>query len=143
MKLLELAKKLLVGKPGSQPGRCDEMVFSEGVQVLMLSGPRSWLIERYVVEARERAGVPIDWHFAGGRAVILAFPKDAEKALASLDWWMPAFQTAAIRAKEELQDGGYEVQLLQRGGRRPPKPEEFPPGALTWDPDVGFMGSVE
>jgi len=112
---------------------------------MMLAGPRSWLIERFVVEARRRAKVPIDWHMAGGRAIILSLPGDEEKALDALDWWLPALEEAArqekARATGRGDDWAGELCLVQRGGIRPPKPEDFPPGAIAWDPDGGFYMS--
>jgi hypothetical protein len=141
--LIELARRLLEGTPGTTPPPCTAEVFRGGVQVMVLAGPRSWLIERYVVEARTRAGVPIDWHFCGGRAVVLALPGDVEKAVESLEWWLPAFEEAAREAKKRGDARAYEVQLLAWGGRRPPRPDQVPNGVIAFDADGGLYASED
>lgn len=139
MKHEDKVKRLLDVK-SEQPGKCNQAVFDKGTEVLRLAGPRSWLIERYVVAARKQAGVDLDWFFAGGRAIVLTMPGDEDKAVAALNDWMPAFEEAAkLRASE---DGGYEVQIMGWGRPRPPKPNELPPNALGFDPDTNqvFLG---
>jgi hypothetical protein len=107
----KLLKKLL-GVEKTQPGRCVPKVWENGEQVLRLAGPRSWMIERYVKEAGKRAGVPLDWHFAGGRAVVLALRQDKEKACQALGELMPTFQEAAKQAVARGDENAYEVQIL-------------------------------
>jgi hypothetical protein len=129
----DLIEKLLSAE-NEQPGSCAQEVFDKGVQILRFAGPRSWMIEGYVLAASEKAGVPIDWHFAGGRAVVLALLKDDEKAHAALKSLMVTFMEAAHRSVKRGDENAYEVQVLSWGGQRPPKPEEFPEGAIGWDP---------
>lgn len=130
----KLLKKLLEVKQPGQPDRCVQNVWEHGEQVLRLAGPDSWMIEGYIRAAAQKAGVPIDWHFAGGRAVVLVLPEDKEKARQALEELMPTFQEAARQAVAQGDARAYEVQILDWGGVRPPKPEEFPPGAIGWDP---------
>jgi hypothetical protein len=144
MPIDEMLLKKLLGVEKVQPGRCVPKVWKRGEQVLRLAGPRSWMIEGYVRAAAEKAGVPIDWHFAGGRAVVLALPEDKEKACRALGELMPTFQEAARQAVARGDAEAYEVQICHWGGARPPKPEEFPPGAIGWDPALGaFMFGQE
>lgn len=123
-------KRLLQGTTKQAP-RCDTAIFDRGEMVLKLHGPRGYLIERFVVAAREEAKVPIDWHFAGGVAIVLALSEDVDKATSALVRWMPAFKEAA---KHEVgRDGGYEVSVAGWGDRRPPKPNELPSNAIGFD----------
>lgn len=124
----------LLGLKRVEPAPCSPEVWSRGEQVLRLAGPRMWMIEGYVRAAAKKAGVPIDWHFAGGRAVILALPEDKEKACKALEEILPTFQEAARQAVARGDEDAFEVQICHWGGVRPPKPEEFPPGAIAWDP---------
>lgn len=141
----------LLGAEKVQPDECLPKVWKDGEQVLRLAGARSWMIEGYVRAAAKKAHVPIDWHFAGGRAVILALPEDKEKACQALRDLLPTFQEAARQAVARGDEDVYEVQILHWGGVRPPKPEDFPPGAIAWDPvfnafmfeDKGTHGSVK
>lgn len=133
-----LTKLLKVEK--EQPDSCAPDVWERGEQVLRLAGPRSWMIEGYVRAAAKKAFIPIDWFFAGGRAVVLALPEDKEKASKVLRDLMPTFEEAAYWAVIRGDDDAYPVQILDWGGVRPPKPEEFPPGAIGWDPALNaFM----
>lgn len=134
-----LLKELLVVKR-EEPAPCAPEVWNEGEQVLRFAGPRMWMIEGYIRAASKKAGVPIDWHFAGGRAVVLALPKDKDKACQALRELMPTFQEAAKQAVARGDEDSYEVQVLDWNGLRPPKPQDFPPGAIGWDPALNaFM----
>jgi hypothetical protein len=148
-----------------QPGRCDSSVFQNGVQVVALAGPRAWMVERFVREVRRRAtaklvagfsrsalinrtaeklsalvglGAQVDWHYAGGIAIVLA-DSDRENLDAVFDVTealMPSLREAAKRAVGR--DGGYALQIMRWGGRRPPKPDELKAmGAIGWAIDVG------
>lgn len=117
---------------------CDQEIWRLGVQILRFAGPRSWMIETFVRAASEQAGIPMDWHFAGGRAVVLCLPGDKGKAMKSLMDLMPTLEEAAKRAKARGDESAYEVQILEWNGERPPKPEDFPPNAIAWDPATGM-----
>lgn len=66
---------------GPDPEPCDARLFKDG-KVIAVVGETggSNHFERLIRAASRRAGVPIDWHFAGGRAIVLAFEKDAQRA---------------------------------------------------------------
>jgi len=50
-------------------GTCSQDIYQNGTVVTVLSG-LSRVIEAIVTEAAHRSGEPIDWHYAGGRAVV-------------------------------------------------------------------------
>ena len=55
----------------TQPGtKCDADLYENGRTVCLLHGC-STAIEAVVVRVRESLGVPLDWHFIGGRANVL------------------------------------------------------------------------
>ena len=65
----------------SEPMPCNSDLFENGVQIALIGDcGGSNHFEQLIQAASRRAGVPIDWHFAGGRARVLAYEKDAEKA---------------------------------------------------------------
>jgi hypothetical protein len=66
---------------------CDDQLFKTGRAVLILSGLASTAIEAQVVRWREELKVPIDWHYVGGRAVVLVLPKDLERVRDHLRWF--------------------------------------------------------
>ena len=66
----------------TQPdSRCDSDISENGHTVAVMAGT-STAIEAIVVRVREELGVPIDWHFLGGRANILTTaPADWDDAI--------------------------------------------------------------
>lgn len=90
-----------------QPGRCSPDVWEHGTQVMVLAGPRSWVIERWVREVAKRSQLAVDWSFFGGRAVIQAVLKDnveQERLAYAIGDLLPTLQEATRRTCEwELQ----------------------------------------
>jgi len=78
----------------------------------------------------------------GGSAVRIialtaqAMAGDEEKALAAIEYWIPALDEASWQSKARG-DGGYELSISGRGGSRPPRPDQVPPGTLAFDADGG------
>jgi len=70
---------------GPDPVPCRQDLFEHG-DVVKVFGEvgGSNRFERLVQMASRSAGVPIDWHFSGGRAVVLAMPCNFDKALEAL-----------------------------------------------------------
>ena len=56
----------------SDPSKCEKDIYENGQMVAMIAGPRSATIEDWVTGVREASGQRVDWHFAGGRAIVLA-----------------------------------------------------------------------
>lgn len=66
---------------GPDPAPCNDELFKRGEVVTVFGDVGgSNRFERLIQMASKSAGVPIDWHFSGGRAVVLAMPKDFDKA---------------------------------------------------------------
>jgi hypothetical protein len=57
---------------GSTPQPCDPEIFSKGVQVFVTDTLGSNAIESWVRKVSDLSGQPVDWHWAGGRARVLA-----------------------------------------------------------------------
>lgn len=51
---------------------CDESLYKHGTMVAMINGPRSTTIDPWVIGIAQATGQPVDWHMAGGRAIVLA-----------------------------------------------------------------------
>jgi len=73
---------------GSTPPPCDPKIFSEGVQVFMTDTIPSNAMEYWVKQVAEISGQPVDWHFAGSRARVLALG-DIERVQAVIAALMP------------------------------------------------------
>jgi hypothetical protein len=71
---------------------CNERLFKDGVAVLALAGLASTAIEAQVVRWREEIGVPIDWHYVGGRAIVFCLFVDVEKVRENLQYFSPMYQ---------------------------------------------------
>lgn len=52
--------------------RCDAEVYANGVQVFLTQTIRSFNVETWVQKIAADSGQKVDWHYAGGRAIILA-----------------------------------------------------------------------
>ena len=73
---------------GPTPPPCDPRIFDEGVQVFVTSTIPSNAMEGWVRQVAERSGQPVDWHFAGGWAEVLALG-DIERVKSAIAALMP------------------------------------------------------
>lgn len=62
-------KELMIAT--SQLPACKDVFMQTGQQVVTMWGGSAKLIERFVRELSELSGQPVDWHYVGGRAVVL------------------------------------------------------------------------
>lgn len=62
---------------GPDPTPCDPKLFKQGVTVAMCATYGANHFETLIKQVREDTGRPVDWHYVGGRANVLAFLKDA------------------------------------------------------------------
>ena len=73
-KALEAAKELLktwqIKAPSSAP--CQDDIYKNGTCLFVTHSISSDSIEAWVKQVAKKSGQPVDWHFAGGRARILA-----------------------------------------------------------------------
>ena len=75
------------------PPPCDAEIFKRGEAVMLFHGPRSGLIEEWVKKLAAETQTHTDWHFAGGRAVVLVLGGEAERG---------KVRAAAVRLWPEL-----------------------------------------
>jgi hypothetical protein len=59
-----------VATDGPTPKPCDPKIFEDGEIVCMLEGSSN-RVENWVRSVAEKAKAQVDWHYAGGRAMIL------------------------------------------------------------------------
>jgi hypothetical protein len=57
---------------GPDPPPCDPEIFAKGIQVFVTDTLDSATMEGWVKQVAEYSGRPVDWHWYGGRAVVLA-----------------------------------------------------------------------
>lgn len=73
---------------GPDPTPCDREVFESGALVFVTHSIPSNAMERWVKRVADHGGQRVDWHFAGGRAHVLALG-DLQRVQASLDALKP------------------------------------------------------
>ena len=101
---------------GPDPAPCRQDLYDHGETVAVIGDTGgSNRFERLIQAASRRAGVPIDWHFVGGRARVLALPGDVVKAKEALDAEVfPVLNglapegTLLVREEWECRDGSQE-----------------------------------
>lgn len=72
----------------TQPNsKTDPKLKVSGVPVLIVAGLASTAMEAQVIRWREEVGKPLDWFFAGGRAVVLCLPEDRALYAKKLSFW--------------------------------------------------------
>ncbi len=91
--------------------KCDPKIWKQGQAVLILAGPRSWMIEAWVQKVSELSGLAMDWSYFGGRAVVrtLAAVDAAVKALSN---YLRELELAAKAAVQRKDSGAYELQYM-------------------------------
>jgi len=69
---------------GPDPTPCDAQIFEKGKVVFIGDSVSSNAMERWVKRVAEVSGEPVDWHFAGGRALVKT-TGDLKKVKLALD----------------------------------------------------------
>ena len=71
---------------GPDPQPCDPEIYEKGVHIFTTDTIPSNAMEGWVRQVAERSGQRVDWHFYGGRAVVLALGHlpDVVRAIAEL-----------------------------------------------------------
>lgn len=101
-----LAETLLDFPQDTCEGRCSDELYANGRAVAIVVGPRASIIEGWVQAVRAQARLPIDWHFFGGRAVILAIcetPEQRGRVRRTLDLLVPVL--AWVYHVHQVRDG--------------------------------------
>ena len=86
---------------GPTPPPCDPKIFSEGQQVFTTSTIPSNAMEGWVRKVAQQSGQPVDWHFVGGRARVLALG-DIERVQSVIAALMPEHDALMQKALEDL-----------------------------------------
>ena len=73
---------------GPDPAPCDDKIFKNGKCVLITHSIPSNAMEGWVKKVAEKSGQPVDWHFCGGRARVLALG-DIDKVHKAIKELMP------------------------------------------------------
>ena len=82
----DLKRRMATDGPTPQP--CDPKIFSEGISVFVTHTIPPNAMEGWVRQVAEKSGQPVDWHFYGGRANVLALG-DIDKVKAAIEELMP------------------------------------------------------
>lgn len=73
-----------------QSADCDPKVFKHGAlvaQIARADGMRSWHIEEFVKSVARETGTATDWHYCGGRALVLTLgDRDTVRAAIDVQW---------------------------------------------------------
>lgn len=75
-------------KGGATPPPCDRDVYASGTLVMMTHTIGSQEMEKWVKKVAELSGQQVDWHWAGGRACVLALG-DLTRVRAAIKEMMP------------------------------------------------------
>lgn len=68
----------------TKPPKCNSDIFKNGTTVAIITGANATVIECFVKEIARSTGQPVDWYYAGGRAVVLT-TGDVNKVRDALD----------------------------------------------------------
>lgn len=76
---------------GPTPKPCNKKIFEDGELVCMLEGSSN-RVERWVKRVAKKASAKVDWHYAGGRAMVLHLGDTAsrKRTMAAIKELMPA-----------------------------------------------------
>jgi hypothetical protein len=87
---------------GPTPPPCNPEIFKSGKEVFVTSTIPSNAMECWVKQVAEKSGQPVDWHFRGGRAIVLALG-DLEKVKKALNELMPEHDRLYQEAVRKLE----------------------------------------
>lgn len=125
-----LLEKILSAAPGV-PDPADPNVFRNGTPIMVLAGPRPWMIETWLRDCD--TANKLDWHFSGGRAQVLSLKP--EKHLQHLRATVATLAEACVRSPEA---GSYPLVYTILGDegfgpRYRAGVDAVPPGTLVVD----------
>lgn len=86
---------------GPDPPRCDPEIYRNGHGVFMTSTIPSNAMEGWVRRFAALSGQPVDWHFLGGRAVVLALG-DLARVREAIETLLPQHDELFLAACESL-----------------------------------------
>lgn len=86
---------------GPCPPPCNLEIFTQGEQVFITNTIPSNAMEGWVKKVAKASGQPVDWHFAGGHARVLALG-DLKKVAAAIAELMPEHDRLKMEASERI-----------------------------------------
>lgn len=86
---------------GPDPTPCAPDIFQNGHNVFMTHTIPSNAMERWVQKVAKLSGQPVDWHFCGGRAVVLALG-DLDKVQEAITALKPEHDKLYAKALKDL-----------------------------------------
>lgn len=93
---------------GPDPKPCDPKLFKHGHTVAVCGTYGANHFEGLIDEIRLATGRPVDWHYVGGRAVVLAFAKDAEAVKEAFEQIArPVLQAKHAETMTAIHNGDY------------------------------------
>jgi hypothetical protein len=95
---------------GPDPTPCSKDIYENGTPVFMTSSIPSNAMERWVKAVAKASMYPVDWHFAGGRAVVLT-TGDVSCVRAAIEMLLPEHDRLYAEA----------VKKYGMDGRNPPR----------------------
>ncbi len=83
---------------GPTPAPCDKDIFKNGETVVVLDGSSN-AVERWVQAVAKKAKARVDWHYFGGRAIVLHLGDDAsrQRVLATIKELEPQLEGRVLR----------------------------------------------
>ena len=87
---------------GPTPPPCDPRIYTEGQTVFVGDTLGSNAMERWVQKIAKDSGQPVDWHWSGGRANVLALG-DREAVTAALLKHRPEYDRLHAEAVAKLE----------------------------------------
>lgn len=76
---------------GPTPAPCNKKIFKKGTHVFTMHSLGPNAIEGWVRKVAERSGQSVDWHYAAGRACVLALG-DLDRVRAVLEELRPEYE---------------------------------------------------
>ena len=86
---------------GPTPKPCNEKIFKKGISVFITHSIPSNAMEGWVKKVAAKSGQPVDWHFCGGRANVLALG-DLSKVHEAIQELMPEHDELKEKAIKSL-----------------------------------------
>lgn len=87
---------------GPDPPPCNREIYNKGTHVFTTHSISSNAMEKWVKKVAKLSGQPVDWHFYGGRAAVLALG-DLKKVKEAITALMPEHDNLYKEACNELE----------------------------------------
>lgn len=88
---------------GPDPQPCDPNIFENGSRVFMTHSIPSNAMEKWVKLVAKKSKQPVDWHFVGGRAVVLT-TGNVERVRAAIKALLPEHDEAYRKGVRRYSD---------------------------------------